>query len=446
MRSRQRCFRSVKSATTYRNTIRAFLKACYLWASAEQREASYVDLDADVVAVLAVFRANVDGGDEVYESAVKVMCRRLLAVVRRKNDGYASCPIQCFLVGSLVTEEMGLPVLAANAQKVASALKYLFRGVEMLELHQEPAAEVGTTRKQLAESGLARFAGLVMLSKGIGGFKIDARQQVDVRPGYELVIDGADVGVSKLELICQTTERTCWQLLLGHDGNEGLLLGADIGSAEWTDAFPLLLQSDLGADVSRTVRLAWREDGAALGILRSDARSCALLKHAQQANKLKAYCTVGDGAHFKICKSTAIDYLRRCLRFEKEALSLLHVLGGCGNRATGEFESLYFRNTGTAMASSLTLVGDSSGMGEWLHIQGTSWKSSLLRGVNVAKSTLVPRKKMRALLAYWQIVRPFACGLLYPPDRGKSPGNVRSAVCWGRCGGPMRSAVCWCGR
>ena len=34
----------------------------------------------------------------------------------------------------------------------------------------------------------------------------------------------------------------------------------------------------------------------------------------------------------------------------------------------------------------------------------------------------------------------------YPPDRGKSPGNVRSAVCWGRCGGPMRSAVCWCGR
>jgi hypothetical protein len=32
------------------------------------------------------------------------------------------------------------------------------------------------------------------------------------------------------------------------------LLGADIGSAEWTDAFPLLLQSDLGADVSRTVR------------------------------------------------------------------------------------------------------------------------------------------------------------------------------------------------
>ena len=117
-------------------------------------------------------------------------------------------------------------------------------------------------------------------------------------------------------------------------------------------------------------------------------------------------------AHFKICKSTAIDYLRRCLRFEKEALSLVHVLGGCGNRATGEFESLYFRNTGTAMASSLTLVGDSSGMGEWLHIQGTSWKSSLLRGVNVAKSTLVPRKKMRALRAYWQIVRPFACGLL----------------------------------
>ena len=34
----------------------------------------------------------------------------------------------------------------------------------------------------------------------------------------------------------------------------------------------------------------------------------------------------------------------------------------------------------------------------------------------------------------------------YPPDRGKSPGNVRSAVCWGRCGGPMRSAVCWGGR
>jgi hypothetical protein len=51
----------------------------------------------------------------------------------------------------------------------------------------------------------------------------------------------------------------------------------------------------------------------------------------------------------KECGGGCRAYLRRCLRFEKEALSLLHVLGGCGNRATGEFESLYFRNTGTAM-------------------------------------------------------------------------------------------------
>ena len=32
------------------------------------------------------------------------------------------------------------------------------------------------------------------------------------------------------------------------------------------------------------------------------------------------------------------------------------------------------------------------------------------------------------------------------PGQGEKPRNVRSAVCWGRCGGPMRSAVCWCGR
>jgi hypothetical protein len=31
---------------------------------------------------------------------------------------------------------------------------------------------------------------------------------------------------------------------------------------------------------------------------------------------------------------------------------------------------------------------------------------------------------------------------VYPPDRGKSPGNVRSAVCWGRCGGPDAAGRC----
>jgi len=144
-RRRQRFFRCVKDGRSYQTAIASFFKACYLWSQEPQRTASSVEFRQDVLAALDAFKTGVDtavpvedGEDDGVLAAMKQLASALLAQSRDKNDSYANCPLQAFLLGSLVRQESGLPVLAAQAQKASSALKYLLRGIELAGAALEP--------------------------------------------------------------------------------------------------------------------------------------------------------------------------------------------------------------------------------------------------------------------------------------------------------------------
>ena len=115
-------------------------------------------------------------------------------------------------------------------------------------------------------------------------------------------------------------------------------------------------------------------------------------------------------------RNASREYLNACKNYEKTILVLVHILMGCGSRAT-DYASMTFRN-GIVEAQARTVsIYDK----DYLHCTMQNRKCTLLHGKSKEFSTLLPRKLADSLLVlYWKYVRPFAAMLVDGLNNHKS--------------------------
>jgi hypothetical protein len=103
-------------------------------------------------------------------------------------------------------------------------------------------------------------------------------------------------------------------------------------------------------------------------------------------------------------KKEARKFLNACREYEKKVLVIMHILFGCGSRAT-DYSKLTFMNGNVESEARTVSIYNK----DYLHCTMANNKVSKLRGKSHAFSNLLPRKLVdEIVVSYWKYVRPLA--------------------------------------
>jgi hypothetical protein len=405
----------VKNVEAYRSYFEQFLCCCFVWGDGSETLQDFPEPVRDVLVSFSIqVRHCTQAGDD---DAMDEMCLHiqtlLLGLSNRRaetREGYPNDPMQRCVIGLLLDEKTGFAEHEARANKLANSLKYFIRGVWLIEI-VDNEDKVLVARKCLDLNGFSPFAGLHRVQNGLVAFKKVQQERVNFLNDQRMVVDNVELGPNVFQKTIQVCEFQCNKLL------ERVLL-RDFDQSSMEENFPILSKETLSYEHFAELTQSVDDPGAAFGVQKHDTRWGLLLHHFfDSGNGPVRFRIKGEDLRVKNI-ADAHKYLRDCLKFERLAMAMMHFLTGCSNRATTEFAGMNFRNGGrinirkkVSSRSSFSVVQDSEGNCEWIHIEGTSAKTSLLKGIPVDKSQLVPRKKIRSLLAYFLVVRPFAITL-----------------------------------
>jgi len=405
----------VKNVEAYRSYFEQFLCCCFVWGDGSETLQDFPEPVRDVLVSFSIqvrhcTQAAQAGDDDAMDEMCLHIQTLLLGLSNRRaetREGYPNDPMQRCVIGLLLDEKTGFAEHEARANKLANSLKYFIRGVWLIEI-VDNEDKVLVARKCLDLNGFSPFAGLHRVQNGLVAFKKVQQERVNFLNDQRMVVDNVELGPNVFQKTIQVCEFQCNKLL------ERVLL-RDFDQSSMEENFPILSKETLSYEHFAELTQSVDDPGAAFGVQKHDTRWGLLLHHFfDSGNGPVRFRIKGEDLRVKNI-ADAHKYLRDCLKFERLAMAMMHFLTGCSNRATTEFAGMNFRNGGrinirkkVSSRSSFSVVQDSEGNCEWIHIEGTSAKTSLLKGIPVDKSQLVPRKKIRSLLAYWLVVRPFA--------------------------------------
>ena len=326
---------------------------------------------------------------------------------------YSTDPLCAIIAGSLINTNTNGYECGASAQKTISAIKFYCRGAIMLKGKALVEGDGDNLRARVdALYSLATInpcntntmSSLTLMSKAVGCFDKNtvARVWYGTAQG-SVLIDGKEAGAPMLQpLIKKLVAKTKAKLSM-------LLMGCfSVG-----DLAALLPHLFAAGDPSRGASM--NEKNSGLGLPAEEVAWCKLMTKVLQKKKLRvkffdeSKYQQGDFA-VKVSKNSANDgigttrFLQLCREMEEAALVLVHVLSGCCNRATNEYEAMTYRNPSSDYSTRSLRLQDK----HFALLEGFTSKTALLQtcaGSGV-KSTMLPIKELRWFFSYLVLVRP----------------------------------------
>ena len=401
-----------KSKDNYINLLRVVLRSLAQWGDNAENVRGDTNVDFTQAQVRLLERFHVDIKSCVEEDSnvqgakghIIDLALGLLKCNADERSSYRSEPLCAALIGLCADRQTGELVHDMNCNKGISACKYLLRGAVLLRVVEGDSID---DWKQFIKAGNKRdtISTLNLLQKGISCFQrppkyvVEHEKDAEGRPTGELKVQGTPLGRSVISKMVAKTHNQIKRYL------EELLMGLDMVSAR--GCFPKAFPQDGDSGVLGRGCDAFDKEksnglfyglGEAAGVKWNLLRDHVLGDETLRSKFLKKN---------KSLKGTKIvAYLQKCLGLESAALALFHVLTGCGNRASGEFASLRYRNCGPNGTLKRTVELYDRNV---LLVTGTSWKNMLQGARCFDKFTMVDRHLFEVVLEYWAFVRPFAC-------------------------------------
>jgi len=374
-------FSLVRTRQTRVEYIRRCAQALSFWLALlneSNRSRCGIVLDAATLEALRVFQDSPGSKEDVKRLVLGLLSHD------RGVDAFYNREILCLYPIANLVSNTNLFTCSGVSQKAVSSLKYLCRGCVLLDiLARRRPLEENLALKHLKCNSVSTFPFNVLdiYHKGINSMKRTILDRVVLIDENSTLVDGVEVGarrISKVLKLCLAKLRSKLErcLLLEYQPEP-------VSTPSHLDHGELRY----GAFGQPSENL----DG-----------SHALTNHVLSNPDLKKrfFTMVG-----KIKKQNAERYLRKCLEFEKEVISVMHLLMGASSRAT-DYEQLTFRNAGYDRPRRIAIFNE-----ELILVERQSRKRALRNEADQKCPAVLPRKWFEHVIQYWLNVRPF-CSLL----------------------------------
>lgn len=381
-------FRAVTTVTarTYARHLASFLSFCFLVIGDESmREECGLKMKDEMMDALESFH-------DLFEEGVADTCSlidllvTLSALEFTRREDYNADAFCSFAIGCLYDGASGEFDPKGPASKTLSAFKYSFRLAILYKLEDDDDADIDLIhRVRWKLLGKKRpFKMLTILHKGVNALprKLKPAASVLDKNCERVSYDGIPCSFDLLnDVLHSTIEKAKGQL-------NGLLMGFVPEDIE---------EEGFGySSIPFAAHFAFGQNSE------SEYGDISLFNYVLGHAKWSKHFYGSKRSNAK--RSSARAFLRSCQKLEQSLVVIMHILLGCGPRATDYARLTFMNGNVESQARTVSIYDD-----DFLHCVIGNSKLTQLRGRCKAYSVFLPRKLVDPIfVAYWKYVRPFA--------------------------------------
>ena len=382
-------FKSVSDTTTkdYARRLACFLRFCLkIEADGNLRRSCGIKLGRQALTKIREFRRGFEQ-DPSNKDTVITFLLSLSSQTYRLLENYNADLMCSYAIGQLFDCHTGKFNSKESSNKSLSAFKYSLRMAILHTLQQTGSDDEDALVRRVQWHRLGEnntFKSLTLLQAGVNSLprKLKPAAMVTDSSCEQISYDGIPCSFDMLNEVLHSTRAKAVKLL------GELLMGFSPTSAEETvfgfSALPFTPHFALGEPAS------------------NEFGNLSLFDHVMSTDELRRRF-YGTRRRYAI-RRPAQKFLKACKEYEKLLVVMMHILVGCGVRAT-DYKYLTFRNGAVESEARTVSIYDA----DHLHCTMYNSKCSTLHGKNESFSTLLPRKFADPLfIPYWKYVRPFA--------------------------------------